>query len=344
MAQIIIANPIEQERLRMADVLSAEGHNCLLCADGGAVRSVLEKTLPDLVLTDVDLPGLDAFEMVRLLEKVSEGKGVPLIVGHSESKVSQTEETGAAFAWLGLSARSEDLVSMVKARLSAGPTIQGKYRILVIEDDWGLRSLLAKRLTLTGYDVITAQDGEEGLLQLKLGVDLVLTDVDMPRLDGLGFLRRMRTEIAYRDLPVIVMTAQAGRAEDAAQGLALGANDYVRKPFDWRELQARVETQLRVRNGYRLMAEKQRDLAIIELAGAAAHEINNPLSVIMARLELMKDRMGPANAYYNDVVTLSSMVERIANIVQKLGQVRRYQVQHYCGGVNILDLDSSSEK
>ena len=197
---------------------------------------------------------------------------------------------------------------------------------MVIEDDWDLRSLLAKRLNLTGYDVITAQDGEDGLLQLKLGVDLVLTDVDMPRLDGLGFLRRMRAEPAYRDLPVIVMTAQAGRAEDAAQGLALGANDYVRKPFDWRELQARVETQLRVRNGYRLMAEKQRDLAIIELAGAAAHEINNPLSVIMARLELMKDRMGPANAYYGDVVKLSSMVDRIAGIVQKLGQVRRYQV------------------
>jgi signal transduction histidine kinase len=106
---------------------------------------------------------------------------------------------------------------------------------------------------------------------------------------------------------------------------------------------ARVHTQLRVRDAHRLTVEKQRDLAVIELAGAAAHEINNPLEVVMARLELMRERMDTSNDFYEDVVKLNDVLERIADIVKKMGQVRRYQVRHYCSGVNILDLDGASE-
>ena len=73
--------------------------------------------------------------------------------------------------------------------------------------------------------------------------------------------------MAYRDIPVILMTAHATGAEKAAEGLGLGANDYVLKPFDWQELSDRVQTQIRVREVSKITAEKQRDLAIIELAG-----------------------------------------------------------------------------
>ena len=97
-------------------------------------------------------------------------------------------------------------------------------------------------------------------------------------------------------------------------------------------------------DAHRLTVEKQRDLAIIELAGAAAHEINNPLAVVMARLELMRERMDESNDLVGDVIQLNLLLERIAGIVKKMGQVRRYQVRHYCGGTNILDLDGASEE
>ena len=164
----------------------------------------------------------------------------------------------------------------------------------------------------------------------------------MPGLDGLGLVQRMRSTADYREIPVIIMTAHATAGEEAAEGLKLGANDYVRKPFDWQELSARVQTQLRIREISRLTAEKQRDLAIIELAGAAAHEINNPLAVIMARLELVLSELDEADSNYKSLEQVDHLVHRTANVVQKMSQVRRYQVQNYCGGVNILDLDGAS--
>jgi len=279
-----------------------------------------------------------------LLEDVSNGQGVPLIVGHAGLNEKKTDHEQMGFQWMGHATSSHDLIEIVRNRLDLGASERVKGKILVIDDDTELRSLVARRLEMAGYQTMTAIDGEDGLAMIQKSPDLVITDIDMPRLDGFGFLTQLRADPQYRQLPVIVMTAHAGRGEDAARGLQLGANDYVRKPFNWEELLARVHTQLRVVDAHRLSVEKQRDLAVIELAGAAAHEINNPLAVVMARLELMRERMGDSNDFYDDVVRLNELMDRIADIVKKMSQVRRYQVRHYCGGINILDLDGASEE
>ena len=343
MATILIACSHKGELERIADVLTHEGHVCLRCLDGKAVREHLAISRPNLVITDVDLPGLDAFELVRLLEDIADGQGIPLIVGHACLDAEGTNQKQSEFQWMGHVTSSDDLVELVRTRLEMGNQRRVKGHILVVEDDLELRELVARRLQMAGYQTSTALDGEDGLAFMDKAPDLVLTDVDMPRLDGFGLLMHLRADPQYRNVPVIVMTAHAGRGEDAARGLQLGANDYVRKPFNWDELLARVHTQMRVREAHRLTVEKQRDLAIIELAGAVAHEINNPLAVVMARLELMRERMGDSHDLFGDVIQLNQLLERIAGIVKKMGHVRRYQVRHYCGGINILDLDGASE-
>ena len=93
-----------------------------------------------------------------------------------------------------------------------------------------------------------------------------------------------------------------------------------------------------MRDAFRLAAEKQRELAIVELAGAAAHEINNPLAVAVARLELMREKLDASHEFYHEVTQLNDMMDRISGIVKRMGEVHRYQVRHYCGDVNILDL------
>lgn len=344
MATILIACPHAGELERISDILTDDGHTCLRCGDGQAVVSALEKTRPDLVLTDVDLPGMDAFDLVRLLESVSDGHGIPLIIGHAGMDQDAITRAQSGFQWMGHATSSDDLVEIVRTRLEIGAQNRAKGHILIIDDDVELRDLVSRRLQMVGYKTSLAIDGEDGFESMQKNPDLVLTDVDMPRLDGFGFLNLLRAEPKYRQVPVIVMTAHAGRGEDAARGLQLGANDYVRKPFNWDELLARVQTQLRVRDAHRLTVEKQRDLAVIELAGAAAHEINNPLAAVMARAELMRERMNTSHDLYEDMNKLNALLERIAEVVKKMGQVRRYQVRHYCGGVNILDLDGASEE
>lgn len=337
MAKILLATAHESVKNGFVDVLALDGHSFEMCDTGESVKQALREGLSDLIIADVDLPGLDAFQLVESLQEICGVRPIPPLVMRSNQEGEQK------FVWVEEGEAPEDIRALVRARLAAAEAGPKHARILVVDDDWSLRKSLQVRLEKEGYDIITAMDGEEGLQRLKEMPDLVLSDIDMPRLDGLGMLQRMRAEKEYKDIPVIMMTAHATGAEEAAEGLELGANDYVRKPFDWRELSARVQTQIRVREVAHLTAEKQRDLAIIELAGAAAHEINNPLAVIMARLELMLSDMDETTKQYQNLEQIDHLIHRIANVVKKMSQVRRYQVQNYCGGVNILDLDAASQ-
>jgi DNA-binding response OmpR family regulator len=336
----MIANGHQAFRERLVKVLEPQGHTFVVCSDGDEVRSAIADGLPDLVIADVNLPGLDAFELAELLRAGAQGNRAPLIVAGSGTSSDEGDES--ELTWMGLAAEPEALREMVQARLSTreGPAAQGT--ILVVDDDPSIQIPLGKRLTMSGYRVLSASDGEEGLERLAEGPDLVLCDVDMPKLDGFGFLERKGTVPKYREIPVIMMTAQARGAAEASRGLELGASDYVRKPFDSLELLSRVQTQLRIREANRLATEKQRDLAVIELAGAAAHEINNPLSVLMARLELILEDMSGDNPMHEELKQIERLSRRIAGVVEKMGHVRRYQVQHYCGGAKILDLDLAS--
>lgn len=118
-------------------------------------------------------------------------------------------------------------------------------RILVIEDDPSVRSLLERGLAYEGYLTEAAEDGESGLQAARdRPADLIVLDVMLPGIDGLEVLRRLRR--VDTDLPVILLTAR-DRPEHQVEGLEAGADDYVTKPFSFDVLLARVRTQLRRR-------------------------------------------------------------------------------------------------
>jgi len=114
--------------------------------------------------------------------------------------------------------------------------------ILIVEDDGNIRELLRLYLTQEGYNTETAQDGAEGLRAFKrIHPDLVLLDLMMPVMDGTQVIKEIR---AGSKTPVIMLTAKA-ETYDKVTGLELGADDYVTKPFEMRELIARVHAVLR---------------------------------------------------------------------------------------------------
>jgi two-component system, OmpR family, response regulator CpxR len=115
-------------------------------------------------------------------------------------------------------------------------------RVLIVDDDAALRELLEEYLGQEGYAVETAGDGEAGAARaLASGIDLVVLDVMLPGLSGLDVLRRIRR--ASR-VPVVMLTAR-GEEVDRIVGLELGADDYLPKPFNPRELVARMRAVLR---------------------------------------------------------------------------------------------------
>jgi DNA-binding response OmpR family regulator len=115
-------------------------------------------------------------------------------------------------------------------------------RVLLIEDDIPIQELLRSYLEAKGHAVSAVEDGVEGLKAFNAGVpELVLLDVGLPRLDGWAVLEAIRGSSA---VPVVLLTA-LDDTEDVVRGLAMGADDYLTKPFDVRELDARIQAILR---------------------------------------------------------------------------------------------------
>ncbi len=114
-------------------------------------------------------------------------------------------------------------------------------RILLVDDEQAIQTLLSYPLQKDGYEVVCASDGREALARFDDGFDLVVLDVMMPRLDGLEVCRRLR---AKSTVPIIMLTARAEEV-DKVVGLELGADDYITKPFSLREFRSRVKAALR---------------------------------------------------------------------------------------------------
>jgi class 3 adenylate cyclase len=178
-----------------------------------------------------------------------------------------------------------------------GQTVAGSPlgSLLVVDDDEGNRSMLARRLVRLGYKVALAENGRHALEALQgERFDLMLLDVQMPELNGYEVLERMKADPALRDIPVIVLSA-SDESERVARCIEMGAEDYLPKPFDPVLLQARIGASLekkRLRDreiSYlrQIQEEKQRsdDLLHIILPHDVAEELKGTQAVRPRRFE-----------------------------------------------------------
>ena len=106
-----------------------------------------------------------------------------------------------------------------------------KKHILIVDDSKTVRNLVAFIMKKEGLKVTTAEDGLDGLEKLYSNpdIDLIISDINMPRMDGFTFIKNVREQETYRDLPIIVLSTE-GQEKDIQQGLNLGANLYMVKP------------------------------------------------------------------------------------------------------------------
>ncbi len=168
-------------------------------------------------------------------------------------------------------------------------------KILVVDDDPDLRDLIGYTLRRDGYFVLEAEDGQKGLLLAEVErPDLVLLDVNLPRIDGFEVCRRLRAGSTTAAIPVVMLTVR-GSEEDQVRGLDLGADDYLSKPFSPRTLLARVRALLRRASG----GERPQPLAVGDLSidvEAQSVRVAGAEPVRLTRLEFRLLQLLAANA------------------------------------------------
>ena len=103
--------------------------------------------------------------------------------------------------------------------------------ILIVDDSKTIRNLVAFIMKKEGFKVTMAEDGMDGLEKLYSAdnIDLIISDINMPRMDGFTFIKTVREQEAYRDVPIVVLSTE-GKEQDIQQGISLGANLYMVKP------------------------------------------------------------------------------------------------------------------
>ncbi|MBL4613415.1 MAG: response regulator, partial [Magnetovibrio sp.] len=135
-------------------------------------------------------------------------------------------------------------------------------RILVVDDNEMNRELLVRRLERRGFDMDTAVGGLDALEKMAVSTyDLVLLDINMPDLDGIAVLEKIRKTEAPSDLPIIMVSARDA-SESIAEAINKGANDYVTKPIDFPVALARIHTQLDVKNTHQKLKESEERYAL----------------------------------------------------------------------------------
>ena len=159
-------------------------------------------------------------------------------------------------------------------------------RILLIDDEAGLRQVMAEILTSGGHDTTLAADGNEGLEALRQAMpDLVLCDINMPGLDGFGVLKAIRADPALAPLPFVFLTSEA----DVRAGLVSGADDYLTKPVAAADLLAAIDARLARRETTKREADRRVDEVRRAVAALLPHELRTPLTTILGSARLLQE-------------------------------------------------------
>ncbi|MFP2897113.1 ATP-binding protein [Corallococcus sp. 4LFB] len=212
----------------------------------------------------------------------------------------------------------------------AAPPAPPRARILLVDDNRDMRDYI-QRVLSPEYEVEAVTDGLKGLESaLARPPDLVLSDVMMPKLDGMGLLQALRAAPTTRELPILLLSAKAGE-EATVQGLTSGADDYLVKPFSAGELLARIASNLKLARMRGEMADEraraeglaQALRARDDFLSVAAHELRTPLAAFQLNLELVERGLGrdaPPKALER-LKQARSFIRRLAMLVDVLMDV-----------------------
>ncbi len=210
-----------------------------------------------------------------------------------------------------------------------------KAKILLIEDSHSQAKEMIKTLKEMNYDVIWADGGIKGLrMAREENPDLILLDVIMPDMDGHTVCRWLKLNDATREIPIIMLTVKGG-IEDKVEGLEVGANDYLPKPVNNRELEARIYAALRTRSLQNDLRERNKELQEL-LEKVEVMAVTDPLTGLYNRrrfYEALKKEFAAAKRYHHPLTCLMLDIDYFKRINDEYGHAMGDEVLKEIGKI-----------
>jgi len=237
------------------------------------------------------------------------------------------------------------------------PKTGPERRILIADDDADSRIVVASVISILGHSPVVVQGGGEALEECERQLpDLAIIDYMMPSVNGIEMCHRLKTIPGGELVPILMLTARDSM-QDKISALEEGVDDYLTKPFNYQELRARVTALLRVRDlNMSLVAKNEelkkmqerlvateRQVAVGQLAGTAAHQLGQPLSAIMLNCFLIEKLPKEDPKFLGAVAAIKSDVRRMVEMIDSLRNIKASAREKYFGGTEILKLKNEAE-
>ena len=314
----------------------------------------------DILITDLIMPGMTGLELIEKLQKHPAGRPTFsfLVTAYDVPGLKVTARRLHVKDVIVKPVHPERICQIINDAIeemdhsrSPGnePVANKSFKILIADDQPDNLRLLSRYLESEGYAYIQAKDGEETLEKVRSELpDLVLLDINMPKKDGFEVLREIRADPVTEHIPVIILTAARLDPSAIQSGLNMGADDYVTKPFDRRELFARIRTKLRVKEAEDFIRRRNRELSLLPEIGkelSARLNINELSEIVLRRTVetlgamvghlIILDPKAPLHKEYSLPSPTESQLPPLNDILEQIRETHQSlliaDTQHYAG-------------
>lgn len=243
-ACILVIDDNVLNRKLACDVLSLEGYELESCEDADQALELLSRgRLPDLVLMDISLPGMDGLSLTRHLKADPRFNAVPIVAmtAFAMKGDEQKARDAGCSGYITKPIDTRRLPSQVAEYLAASALERARLRIMIVEDHRIDMKLAGDSARLSGHVVLSNTTAEQALAMLREEhPDVVLLDLNLPGMNGLSFLRVLKADPKTSALPVVAVTAYPD-GYHREELMAAGCDAYLTKPIDMRELLLALE-------------------------------------------------------------------------------------------------------